>query len=211
MKKTLLSVTAALAVIGSAYAVPAGEIRKALCEKHPEKYVWVEKDEFCAPINPCESNNESIKKGYCIDDIVTTGSLDQQLVIQEKYVENILHTSILQSLGLINAGTSVYFPYKLNDGRYVVFIGKNEGNPTGANLMGLACQVYGGDYDYSFPIYEDGQYICSGIITAELCEQLGAFSERLVHGRCKVDFDDQECVIYTDTRTLTDAQYFKIY
>ena len=46
MKKTLLSVGAALAVIGSACAVPSVSDRKALCEGHPDKYVWVEKSEY---------------------------------------------------------------------------------------------------------------------------------------------------------------------
>lgn len=67
MKKTLLSVIAGLAVINVASAVPSPADRKALCEKHPEKYVWVERDQFCAPINPCKSDNQSVQLAYCRD------------------------------------------------------------------------------------------------------------------------------------------------
>jgi len=66
MKKTLLSILAGLAVIGSASAVPGPEERMELCKKHPEKYVWVEKTQACIPINPCESNNPDIFSAYCM-------------------------------------------------------------------------------------------------------------------------------------------------
>ncbi len=58
-KKTLLSILAGLAVIGSASADVTVDQRKELCAKHPEKYVWVEKDQFCAPINTCRNADGS--------------------------------------------------------------------------------------------------------------------------------------------------------
>lgn len=67
MKKTLLSVLAGIAVIGSASAVPSPADRKTACEQQPDK-VWVEKTQACIDINPCLSDNEDIKKAYCIDD-----------------------------------------------------------------------------------------------------------------------------------------------
>ena len=67
MKKTLLSVLAGVSVIGAASAVPSVADRKAMCDKNPDKYVWVEKNQACVPVNPCESSNESIKNTYCDD------------------------------------------------------------------------------------------------------------------------------------------------
>ena len=65
MKNVLLSALAGLAVINAASAAPSVEQRKEMCEKHPDKYVWVEKNSACIPINPCASTNESIKSSYC--------------------------------------------------------------------------------------------------------------------------------------------------
>lgn len=70
MKKTLISMIAGLTVVGSAFALPSPEDRKALCEKHPDKYVWVEKTQACIPINPCapdESNwANGVREAYCL-------------------------------------------------------------------------------------------------------------------------------------------------
>ncbi len=63
MKKTLLCVLAGVAVIGSANAGI-----KETCLEHPDKLVWVEKTQRCIPINPCKSDDESIKKAYCMND-----------------------------------------------------------------------------------------------------------------------------------------------
>ena len=56
MKKTLLSVIAGLAVIGSANAGI-----KETCLEHPDKLVWVEKTQRCIPINPCKSDDREIE------------------------------------------------------------------------------------------------------------------------------------------------------
>lgn len=63
MKKTLLSLIAGLAVINAANAGI-----KETCLEHPDKLVWVEKTQRCIPINPCTSDDEDIRKAYCIDD-----------------------------------------------------------------------------------------------------------------------------------------------
>lgn len=65
MKKTLLSILAMMAVVNAASALPTPDDRKALCDKHPDKYVWVEKTKSCIPINPCKSNDEQIVRSYC--------------------------------------------------------------------------------------------------------------------------------------------------
>jgi len=72
MKKMTLSILAGLMIIGSAFAVPGPEDRKALCDKHPDKYVWVEKTKACIPINPCDPTKSSnwfsgVRDAYCLD------------------------------------------------------------------------------------------------------------------------------------------------
>lgn len=83
MKKTLLSVIAGLAVIGSANAGI-----KETCLEHPDKLVWVEKTQRCIPINPCKSDDEKIKAMYCVRrfrDVQTRGDLYKGLI--ELYAE----------------------------------------------------------------------------------------------------------------------------
>ena len=67
MKKTLLSVLAVVSVMGTASAVPSAADRKAMCESKPDKYVWVEKNQACIPVNPCGPMEDSnIKNAYCL-------------------------------------------------------------------------------------------------------------------------------------------------
>ena len=72
MKKTLLSVLAGLAVMGSASAAPTVEDRKALCDILIQKgtHVWVEKTEACIPVDPCGNGvNDTIRSAYCLTDL----------------------------------------------------------------------------------------------------------------------------------------------
>ena len=72
MKKTLLSVLAGLAVIGSASAAPTPEDRMALCDLLIQKgtHVWVEKTEACIPADPCGNGvNDTIRSAYCLTDL----------------------------------------------------------------------------------------------------------------------------------------------
>lgn len=94
MKKILLSSIAGLAVISSACAAPSVEDRKALCEKYPDRYVWVERDEFCAPINPCESNDETVRRAYCSSFKLHNFGKNRDLVIN-RYVEKELNVKVL--------------------------------------------------------------------------------------------------------------------
>ena len=68
MKKSLLFGLGGFMIVSSVFALPAPEDRKALCEKYPDKYVWVEKTEACVPVNPCLSDNAKIKQSYCDDE-----------------------------------------------------------------------------------------------------------------------------------------------
>lgn len=117
MKKTLLSVLAGLAVIGSANAAPSPADRKALCEKHPEKYVWVEKDQFCVPINPCRDATGEVKGAYCLYAQPTLPS-DQGLFnqIMGRYLET-QHKTSLKSAEVLDGH---YMAVKTTDGGYYV-------------------------------------------------------------------------------------------
>lgn len=98
MKKTLLSILATIAVIGSASAVPSPADRKALCEKHPDEYVWVEKTEACVPVNPCTPGvNEQIRQTYCLTpDALYYLPVDDDLRVRiiNRYLANVLDTVI---------------------------------------------------------------------------------------------------------------------
>ena len=115
MKKTLLSMTAVLAMVGSACAVPTVEDRKALCEKHPEKYVWVEKTQACVPINPCVDAVGSVKNSYCLyaqPTLPARSDLFDQ--IMNRYLEKNLNTN-LQSTSILD---SSHIGIRTTDGGY---------------------------------------------------------------------------------------------
>lgn len=134
MKKTLLSILTGLMVIGLAVAAPTPDDRRALCEKHPEKYVWVEKDQFCAPINPCESDNAEIKEAYCLAFPMLPKFWVKSLSIVDIYVKNVLHTKLSDmALQFIQPGVGFvplsevqhedktgYIGFKTVDGGYFV-------------------------------------------------------------------------------------------
>ncbi len=132
MKKTLFSVIAAVAVVSSVCAAPDASRKREICEKHPEKYVWVEKDEFCAPINPCESKDETIRKAYCVS--FGSGNMAFYSMTQEglemlgrKYAETVLKHGV-NSIVRIRDYTSINddntaMGFKTSDGGYFAVIG----------------------------------------------------------------------------------------
>ena len=83
MTKTLLSILVGIVVAGSASAVPTPDDRRALCERHSDKYVWVQNTGACVSINPCKSDDYTIKDAYCVDifdNVQTHGDLYLGLV-----------------------------------------------------------------------------------------------------------------------------------
>ena len=105
MKKTLLSITAALAVIGAANAGI-----KETCLEHPDKLVWVEKTQRCIPINPCESDDAEIKRVYCDDITFAETSLSYMSACQAIEVPTLYE----MCLGIYNgsgAPTHVKYPW----------------------------------------------------------------------------------------------------
>jgi len=104
---------------------------REICEKHPEKYVWVEKDEFCAPINPCESKDETIRKAYCVSFgsgntafySITPEGLE---MLGRKYAETVLRQGVdsIVNIGKYGvAGDNSAMGFKTSDGGYFAVIG----------------------------------------------------------------------------------------
>ena len=125
MKKTLLSVLAGLAVVGSAIAVPDPGDREELCKLLIEKgtHVWVEKTEFCCPINPCLSDDKDIRDIYCIS---IPGMEQNGIALEDKrqvetflnrYAEKKLKTVVSEVKYLDNGGVAV----KTDDDGYYAF------------------------------------------------------------------------------------------
>lgn len=117
MKKTLLSVIAGLAVIGSATAVPSMDVQQKNCEDG--QHVWVEKTKTCVPINPCLSNDENIKKAYCLAEDMADLPHDKgkrDLMINT-YIGNVSNTGV----SAITEIDSEYVGVKTQDGNYLVF------------------------------------------------------------------------------------------
>ncbi len=115
MKKTLLSIIAGLMVAGTAFAVPDVGDRKALCEKYPDRYVWVEATEACIPLNPCESNDESIRNSYCSKFKLYNFGSNRDLVIG-RYAEKVLGTKVSD----IKEVSDCNFGVKTSDGGYLL-------------------------------------------------------------------------------------------
>ena len=140
MKKTLLSVLAGIAVIGSAVAVPSPEDRKALCEKYPDKYVWVEKDQFCVPINPCEGANDAVRIAYCFDEVVLPSDMAKRNMIMDRYVHEVMRTVASDVKEISDRVVGV----KTNDGGYIAFL-QGSKSPQSDCLLNLmyAVSAYG--------------------------------------------------------------------
>ena len=213
MKKTLLSMLAGIAVVGSAFAVPSPDDRRALCEQHPDKYVWVEKTQACIPVLPCLSDNISIVNAYCAN----VGSFVDEGVmraVHNKYIEQILHTHALSSSYHDNGGDrGGYYSYKLADGGYIsiyVLTGDNpfddENNPD-KNLVLAVCGAYNPSEVFdagSGVLLRDSVevneryngFACPGIKSAELCDDMTQFISSLGSGEFEGKWDSaQECVL----------------
>ena len=113
----LLSVLAGVMVVGSASALPSLEQRQALCEKHPDKYVWVSKNNACIPINPCEANDKTIGEAYCIVGAsALPANIEKAKLLVEKYTQNVMGTTMSD----LNVLDNRYYSLETSDGGYYV-------------------------------------------------------------------------------------------
>ena len=143
MKKTLLSVIAGLAVIGSATAVPSMDVQQKNCEDG--QHVWVEKTKTCVPINPCESDDAEIKRAYCLVGGVVALPHDKgkrDLMINT-YVSNVQYTGV----SAITEIDSEYVGVKTLDGNYCVFKLSKYADDHCLSQMMRGFNVYGYGWD----------------------------------------------------------------
>ena len=175
MKKTLLSVIAGLAVIGSACAAPSLSDRKALCEKHPDKYVWVEKTQACVRIDPCSAGDYT----YCISAWqVNKPENSYARLLIERFVKNVMYTNITE---LKYLGDSKY-AFKTGDLDYRVIEFGNNDDDRG---LGAACWAYGKEIEIKYEIenYSESMVQVTGYdksircknVTRSECEDIGDF------------------------------------
>ncbi len=180
MKKTLLSILAGLTVIGSASAVPSPADRKALCEKHPEKYVWVEKTQACVPINPCKSDNSDIVYGgYCVYAFEVPDDLDKATLILQRYVQKRLKSNVANARRIDNN----YFALKTTDGGYIVFETVFLRETTLRDIARAAFTIYGYNWGDGSSGEDHGgrEYVLGRVGNQEICQDIADFVS-LVHG-----------------------------
>ncbi len=192
MKKTLLSVTAALAVIGSACAVPSVEDRKALCEKHPEKYVWVAKDEMCVPINPCLSANQEMQLAYCKSKIFPFDISKRDIVVK-RLAEKWWQTSIRS----IKELPDLWFAVFTTDGDYFVGGRADAEQMTKDDAVDMAFYAYG--YNARLDEGENGNYrIGYGVGSLEECDDIKDFASLLFENLIEGHLEGTACWLKVD-------------
>jgi len=134
-------------VCSGAFAMSAEE-QKAFCESHPDNYVWVEKNQECIPVNPCNSKDDHISGTYCANSGL--GGCKHSRVSTEKYFQNVWNTSIeeeidlgteeVDGIGLSRNMTA----YKTTDGNYLVLLqGVSHDTCTAADIAGDAFWAHG--------------------------------------------------------------------
>ena len=195
MKKTLLSVLAGIAVVGSASALPSLEDRKALCLKHPDKYVWVEKTEACVPVNPCKSDDINIKSAYCNQSfsMVQLGDWRQGVEVVKAYAEHVLGVEVTTTNKQMRKDADVsffeqdYLPCKLSDGGYMVFefddLSDIAGGDKYRGAIESACRIYGGKYELQGPATFDNnkQTACFNLDSESDCKAVADLSIKILN------------------------------
>lgn len=204
MKKLFLFALAGLMVVGSAFALPSPEDRKALCEKRPDKYVWVAKTEACVPINPCLSNNDEIRKAYCIG-FALPREQDKREMIIRRYAEKVLGVRVdnIKELNTcpdqeVGVSCSKAVGIYMSDGMYMVgeyylevSLLSQVDDMAGANACTLACDSYG----YTGYLSGEGRYIVE--VNEAECTDIADFAsllyEEVIEHRYEVDTG--ECIL----------------
>lgn len=178
MKKTLLSVLAGVAVIGSANAGI-----KETCLEHPDKLVWVEKTQRCIPINPCKSDDADIKRAYCIEytfyDFPITEGLARKVI--EKYFE---YDGSVTELKFFKSDASVGVTY--DNGNYaeikfLYFVPDLEPHNKELDFTGLACAAI--TKKQPFSDYDENYIFCPEAHNHETCREVYKFGKELGSGR----------------------------
>lgn len=190
MKKTLLSVVAGLAVINAASAVPSPEDRKAMCDKYPDKYVWVEKNKACVPINPCISTNEDIRKSYCMtpmrDQHLSSDAKSAIELVLNRYAEKVLQSKVASTklvAPFLNDDKVIYVAAQTTDGNYFVATASGS-KPSDPFLM-----MYDAAFAYGLRLEgKEGQYWIENVNSLEECTDIVDFASLLAGEVVHTDF-----------------------
>lgn len=178
MKKTLLSVLAAVSVVGAASAVPSAMDRQQMCANNPSKYVWVAKTSACVPINPCVSSNASIKEAYCDEKSLSRLPADSRAygLVLQRYAKKVLNTDIVD-LKDIEDNYNHYIAVTTSDGGYIVYPA-SLATLDKSMAMDNAIQAYGYSTIYSTTYHagQDGSWHC-GLVSSETeCQDIVDFA-----------------------------------
>jgi hypothetical protein len=199
MKTKTLMVGAVLStvVFNSVFAVSVDD-RKTFCEKHPDKYVWVEKNEACVPINPCASSNESIKTAYCIESPAVG-----HVKLIEKYIQYNLNTNIASSKSFDGV-----FAVNLMDGGYMVFSPSKafDGFGTTEEFISSAFWVYG--KDNTIERLDERVIYSNKIETRDVCAEIADLSTLGNGALCTYDYGNTTCVIKCEKFSREDSVLF---
>ena len=224
MKKTLLSVVAGLAVIGSAFAVPSLDRQREDCEENPN-FVWVECNNTCVPINPCLSEDKSIRYGYCVKYFEYTRLRKDFLEMPiNAFLDKIARTTV-KEYSIVN---DVYVAVKRTDGCYQVFEFESlypENGTDGAGvseLFKVAKMLYGfGDPDDapSSTIISPCKrsFLAAPIMKKDCIKLVDFYRDLITSENCEVEFvfanDPKEILNYTNftSNDLPSLQHFFIY
>lgn len=200
MKKTLLSVIAGLAVIGSANAGI-----KETCLEHPDKLVWVEKTQRCVPINPCLSDDKEIHDAYCVDwGLCAPGDTDEalKLWIGKWFGREIVELKHLDSKAVgVKTDDGQYFSYWCTTGQLDDECEGQIDDVAFAYTHTTAPGYYTSEDKKSI---ESGGYAVSKGIKyvhaddAIECDGIKNFAELLFKRQYNVKYEDNKCIFFCE-------------
>ena len=215
MKKTFCSILVGMVFVGAVSAAPSPQDRRALCEKHPDKYVWVDKTQACIPVDPCSrlSNAYNSAMGaYCIEVGVDGSEMDEDLeFICKASLEKRQGAKVTRKGDFAREGVQTYF---MADGMYMAcrFVPSSECSEAIHSRIDdayrKACSEFGG----IFKEYSNGKGACVDVSSRSVCEDIAdkislysgcyTFLDRFFMDENEYDVND--CHLFTDWKTCAD-------
>ena len=196
MKKTLWSMVAGLAVIGSAFAVPSLDTQRTRCDDDPEHFVWVERTQACVPLNPCLSDMQEIVRGYC-SGYYLPADISQQDFVIDKMLKS-WGTSLFAKKDLGDG----YIALITYDGRYSVHhIIDSEHDFPKTLALKRAFEAYGYESELESWFEDDeeyhGNYDVASVKSSEECEDIKNFAVMLNEKSVeKWEYKNGKCRLY---------------